>query len=869
MIGIVIVSHSKKLAEGVLELAEQMTRGAVPLEAVGGIDDPENPIGTDPMRVMAAIEAVAGRAEDGVLVVMDLGSALLSAETALDLLPEAVTAKVRLCAAPLVEGTVAAAVQASVGASLEAACVEAAAALTVKIHQLAPATGDSTPGAAPPAPPPATLPASGTSGATPATQAVGTAETAGATEAVGTDDTLTLTLVIANPLGLHARPAASLVATAGKFQSAITVRKGGRTASAKSINQVALLSVKHGDAIDVVITGPDARQAAAAITALHQDRFGERDEDVSAIPDQAVAETAAAPGVLTGSPASAGYAVGPAYAHWTAMPTVVPRKIADPAAEIRRLDQALIAARAAVQTLAEETQRALGKAQAAIFAVHGLILGDAALREAAVAHIREDAIDAAAAWAAVIQDTAAAYRRLDDAYMQARAADVLDCGARVLRLLTGQEEQPIRLDAPSIIVAHDLSPAAVAGLDPGLVLAVATETGGPTSHAAILARGQGIPAVVGVGAGLHQAVHGQVMALDGFSGKVWPAPDTAVRQGVAAQRQAWLAGRKRARAKGIQPAAMADGTPVAVMANIALPADAARALAEGAEGVGLFRSEFLFQDRDEAPDEDEQYAAYLAAGRAMGGRPVTIRTLDVGGDKPIAYLDLPKEANPFLGLRGVRFTLARPQLFRVQLRALLRAAGEANIRIMYPMVSDPAELEAVRAFEARVREELAGEGRRVADKVAAGIMIEVPAAVAVADKLAARCDFFSIGTNDLTQYVMAADRGNAAVAALCDSLHPAVLRLIARACHAAKTAGIEVALCGELAGDSRAAPLLLGLGLRELSMSAPSIAAVKEAVRVVDLKDCRALANQALDAVSAASVRALLREAADRLSPGS
>lgn len=851
MIGIVIVSHSKKLAEGVLELAEQMTRGAVPLEAVGGIDDPEHPIGTDPMRVMAAIEAVAGRAEDGVLVVMDLGSALLSAETALDLLPEAVAAKVRLCAAPLVEGTVAAAVQASVGASLEAASAEAAAALGVKIRQLAPLTGDTPPPDAPPVP---------ATAAPLADVAAGPADP---------DDALTLPLVIANTLGLHARPAANLVATAGKFQSTITVRKGGKTASAKSINQVALLSVKHGDAVDVIISGPDARQAAAAITALHQDHFGERDEDVTALPDQPVPKTDAALGVLAGSPASAGYAVGPAYAHWTAMPTVVPRKIADPGAEIRRLDQALATARAAVEALRQDTERSFGKARAAIFAVHGLILGDADLRQTAVDRIRTDAVDAAAAWAAVIQDTAAAYRRLDDAYMQARAADVLDCGARVLRLLTGQEEQPLRLDAPSVIVAHDLSPSAVAGLDPALVLGIATETGGPTSHAAILARGLGLPAVVGVGAGLRQVAHGRIMALDGFAGKVWPAPDAAVRQAVAEQREVWLAGRKRAKARGMEPAATADGTPVAVMANIALPADAARALTDGAEGVGLFRTEFLFQDRDQAPDEDEQYAAYLAAGRAMGGRPVTIRTLDVGGDKPIAYLDLPREANPFLGLRGVRFTLARPQLFRAQLRALLRAAGEANIRIMYPMISDVAELEAVRAFEARVRDELASEGRRVPDRVAAGIMIEVPAAVAVADKLAARCDFFSIGTNDLTQYVMAADRGNAAVATLCDSLNPAVLRLIARTCHAAKTAGIEVALCGELASDSRAAPLLLGLGLRELSMGAAAIAAVKEAVRAVDLKDCRALAHQALDAASAAAVRALLRESADRLSPGS
>ncbi|WP_428558917.1 MAG: phosphoenolpyruvate--protein phosphotransferase [Solidesulfovibrio sp. DCME] len=870
MIGIVIVSHSRKLAEGVLELAGQMTRGAVPMEAVGGIDDPDNPIGTDPMQVLAAIESVAGQAEGGVLVVMDLGSALMSAETALDFLDEAVRAKVRLCAAPLVEGTVAAAVQAATGASLGEADAEAATALEVKIHQLAPVTGTASPTGpasvpvSAPTDAPATTPTDAP--ATTPTDAAATAPTDGMSAALAPAPTslpheaARLELVIANKLGLHARPAANLVATAGKFRADIRLHKGDKSANAKSINQVALLAVKNGDAVAVTVSGPDAAEAVAALAALHKDHFGERDEDILAAPATAPETPCATTGdgAITATPASGGYAVGPAAVHEARLPEVSRRDTADPEAEIRALDQAIATARAAIGALRQEAERASGPAGAGIFTVHDLILGDGAMREAAVARITGEHCDAAYAWSQAVAAMATAYAGLDDAYMRARAADVSDCGGRVLRILAGEGEGGIRLTGEAVVVAHDLTPSDVAGLDAGLVRGLVTEVGGATSHAAILARSLGIPAVIGAAGCLGRIADGQVIALDGFTGTVWTAPEAALRADIAAKRTAWQAAGREAKARGAAPAVTRDGLAVPVWANIGQPADAAKALAGGAEGVGLFRTEFLFQDRDRAPDEQEQYEAYLAAAKAMEGRPVIIRTLDIGGDKPIKYLDMPREANPFLGQRGVRFCLARPELFRSQLRALLRAAAEADIRIMYPMIADVAELEGVLAFQARVRQELAGEGRAVAGRVKTGIMIEVPSAVAMADKLASRCDFFSIGTNDLTQYALAADRGNAAVATLCDSLHPAVLRLIGQACRAAAAAGIAVGMCGELAGDSRATPLLLGLGLTELSMSAPAIATVKEAVRAADRGACRALAAKAMDAPSAAAVRQLL-----------
>ena len=828
MIGIVIVSHSQKLAEGVLELASQMVQGSVVIEATGGIDDPDNPIGTDPMKVMEAIESVAASAEDGVLVLMDLGSALMSAETALDFLPDEVREKVLLCSAPIVEGTMAAAVQASVGASLQEASAEAATALGVKIQQLAPITGET----------------------------LTTPDCEQASDP--SENELSTELVIINKLGLHARPAANLVSTAGKFKSSIKISKGDKTASAKSINQVALLSVKNNDTITVTASGPDAQEALEALIKIHADNFGERDEDVTEIVQETKPSVQHIDGTICGAPASAGYAVGAAYVHQASLPDVTRTTISDSIAEIKRLDQAISAALSDLKQLQLETEKTAGKASAAIFEVHALILNDQDMRDKAASAISEQKINADFAWFEVMDSMAADFRSLDDTYMQARAADVIDCGGRVLRILTGVKEQAIHLKEESIIVAHDLSPSDVAGLDLKKVLGVITAIGGITSHAAILSRSMGIPAVIGAGESIQQIANGKTIVLDGFEGKVWIDPDQSLKDETAKKRAAWLAECEEAKAKGAAPAETLDGTEIMVMGNIGIPSDAPRVLEYGAEGVGLFRTEFLFQDRTAAPDEEEQFAAYVEAAKAMQDRPIIIRTLDIGGDKPVKYLDTPKEDNPFLGERGVRFCMARPELFRTQLRALLRAATAENIWIMYPMISDVDELKSVLNFQAKVRDELISEGLTIADKVKTGIMIEVPSAVAMADKLAAICDFFSIGTNDLTQYVMAADRGNGSVSKLCDNLNPAVLRMVAMTCNAAKAAGIEVGMCGELAGNSKAAPLLLGLGLDELSMNGPAIPSVKEAIRNVHMNDCRALAEKALSAKSSDEVKALL-----------
>jgi phosphocarrier protein FPr len=828
MVGIVVVSHSARLALGVLELAEQMVKGQVPLAAAGGIDDPDNPIGTDPMKVLGAIESVYS--DDGVVVLMDLGSALMSAEVALELLAPEQRANVHMIAAPLVEGAMAAAVQASVGGTVEQVIQEAQNALMPKIDHLPPAGAVA---AMPPTPQPA-----------PAVPAAAR----------------TIRLAILNRLGLHARPAALLVSTANRFQAAITLAKAGKTANAKSINQVATLGANQGDEIDVSAAGPDVDAALEAIQALADDYFGEREEPVLAAPDLRATRPAPAGKVgLAGIGASAGVAVGPARWYRPQVPEIEVLTVSDTDGELARLQTASDRARMEIETLRRETALQAGASEAAIFDAHRLILQDPALHDTVRHILNEQLINVEAAWQQAIQQTADAYRAMESAYMQARAADILDVGQRVLKHLVGVEPPSLVFDEPTILVAVDLAPSDTARLNPDHIMAVCTELGGYTSHSAILARSRGIPAVVGLGPGIATIADGQIVGLDGATGQVWLSPGKGQTTRLRRQREAWLSEWQRSISTARQPAITRDGHRIEVAANIGSPQDAEMALQFGAEGVGLFRTEFLFLDRQTAPTEEEQLEAYRQAAATMGERPVIIRTLDIGGDKPLPYLNLGREDNPFLGWRGLRFCLDTPEIFTPQLRAILRASAEHPLKLMFPMVGALHEVRAARAALAQAQAGLEAEGLAFNPRMEVGIMIEVPSAAAIADHLAREVDFFSIGTNDLTQYVMAADRGNARVATLADALHPAVLRMIRQTVEGAHGAGIWVGMCGELAGDALAAPLLVGLGLDELSMNAPAIPAAKEAVRSLTMDEARRLAAQALQLESADAVRQALR----------
>jgi phosphoenolpyruvate-protein phosphotransferase len=500
-------------------------------------------------------------------------------------------------------------------------------------------------------------------------------------------------------------------------------------------------------------------------------------------------------------------------------------------------------------TLRKQLMQRAEASEAAIFEVHRDILADTDLLDAVHAAIA-DGRGAALAWQDAIAEQAATLAQLADPLLAERAADIRDVGERVLRLLTGTDTAaPVLPDEPVIVVAYELTPSETAALDPRRVLGFCTAVGGPNAHTAILARALGLPAVVSAGPGVLELEPGTLIILDGTAGTLAVNPDErAVAAAQTAQRQEHDRKASAARAAG-EPAITADGHRIEVVANIGGLADAQKAAASGAEGVGLLRTEFLFLERSLAPTEEEQFAVYRDIAQALDGQPVIVRTLDIGGDKPLPYLDLPAEDNPFLGERGIRLCLAHPELLKEQLRAILRAASFGRLRIMFPMVADLAELRAARAIVEAIRAELG------APPVDIGIMVEVPSAALMADVLAEEVDFFSIGTNDLTQYTLAMDRTHPTLAAQADGLHPAVLRLIARTTEAAHAAGKWVGVCGELGADPQAVPILIGLGVDELSVSVPAIPTVKAQIRSLTRAECQERARQALACATAAQVR--------------
>jgi multiphosphoryl transfer protein len=828
VVGIVLVSHSHAIAEGAAELARQMGGEDVRVETAGGLDTPDHQIGTDAVLVEQAIERAWS--EDGVLVLMDLGSAVLSAEMALDLLPEHMRENVLLTEAPFVEGAVAAAVTSRIGSSLDRVAEEARGGLAAKAAHLGTEIAAEV-----------TPPATGT-------DAGGSASAEFPVETAH---------------GLHARPAAQLVRTAASFDADVRVTNlsaGRGPVSARSLNSVATLGVGHGDRIEVTATGAQAREAIEALVALAARNFDEQAEAAE------VARPSGTPvavdGGLAGLPASPGVAVGPARRFHT--PALEIGDVASRGAEEERraLDSAIAATGEAIEAQRGAVAGRAGAYQATIFEAHLLFLDDEALLDPTRAAIDAGAA-AARAWSDAVEDVASSWETIDDPYQRARAADLRSVGTQVLARLLGIEPPSPRLDEPGILVAADLAPADAAALDPATALGVATASGGPTSHAAVLARSLGIPAVVGLGDVVLDVREGAVVALDGNAGVLVVDPAPEVVQEFEARRREWEEADRTARAETASPVATLDGTTIEVSANVGSPDDVAGAVEAGADGIGLFRTEFLFMSRDAMPSEDEQEASYRAAAEALGGRPMIVRTLDAGADKPIPYLAQPAEANPFLGVRGLRLGLQRPELLDAQLRAILRVAADHPVRVMFPMVATLEEFRAGRAAVERSRSALVDAGSPAPDRIDVGVMIEVPSAALAADRLAEEADFFSIGTNDLAQYTLAAERGNERVAALADAMHPAVLELIRLAAAAAATKGRWTGVCGELAGDPLAAPLLIGLGVTELSMSAPAIPHVKRAVRLTDLASARALAERALATSSATEVRELLRAHAE------
>jgi len=564
---------------------------------------------------------------------------------------------------------------------------------------------------------------------------------------------------------------------------------------------------------------------------------------------------------LHGIAASRGIAIGPAFHFRRADLCFECCTVEDPAAEWARFEAALETAREQLADVYAKAEAESGAEQAAVFQAHAMMLEDPELLDAVQTAIEGQGVNAEAALSDAAEMYAQMLEALDDEYFCARAADVRDVVNRVLCILLGVAESPCAgLAIPSIILARDLTPSDTVMLDKSLVLGFCTAEGGATSHTAILARGLGLPAVVGAGLDVMKVPDGATLVLDGSEGTLLVDPDEETAAGYRSRHVAATAVLAQARERAREPAVTRDGHQVEVVANIGNVEGAQAALEAGAEGVGLLRTEFLYLERDHLPDEEEQYRAYRVIVDVFGGLPVILRTLDIGGDKELPYLDLPQEVNPFLGLRAVRLCLARPELFKLQLRAVLRAGAGRNLKVMFPMVATVAEVRAARTVLEECRAELLAEGQPAAEEMEIGIMVEVPAAAVMADHLAAEVDFFSIGTNDLSQYTLAADRTNALVAPLADGFHPAVLRLVRDVIAAAHAQGKWVGLCGELAGEPLAIPILLGLGLDEFSMNPPAIPLAKQIIRALTLDEAQTVARAALELDSPDDVRALVRE---------
>ena len=667
-------------------------------------------------------------------------------------------------------------------------------------------------------------------------------------------------IVIGNPLGLHARPAAVLVNLAKQFQAKVTLKRGAEQANAKSVVAIMALQVAHGDTITLEAIGEDAKSALTELTEAVRSGLGEAGAaPVSALASIAQSDLKAPPprpkstdpNIVLGVAASSGLAVGNTY-RIQEQKLVVAEVGESPSKERRQLEAAIAKAALEVESIRAKVHGQGNPGKAAIFAAHQEILDDPELMDIATSAINKGK-SAAFAWQQTYTTQATQLAQLDNELLAERANDIRDVGMRVLRILTGVEATEQKYPKNTILLAEDLTPSDMANLDRERVVGFCTLAGGTTSHVAILARSMGIPAIAGTEPRVLDLANGTPVILDGTKGTLrLNAPTEEIER-----TQNQIAKRKAKQAADLQtafgPAVTQDGHQVEIVANIGSLKDAEEAVALGTEGVGLLRTEFIFMERSKAPTEDEQTGIYRSIAEVLGpDKPMIVRTIDVGGDKPLPYLAMAHEENPFLGERGIRLGFDQPELQRTQLRAILRASTAGKLRVMFPMIGRVEELRMAKTMLEEERQKLN------LPPVEVGIMIEVPSAAVMAEQLAKEVDFFSVGTNDLTQYTLAMDRGHPKLAPFVDGLHPAVLRLIDQAVKGASRSGKWVGVCGGIGSDPQAIPILIGLGVKELSVSVSMIPTIKAQVRSLTLAHCQILASQALGLDSAAAVRDLV-----------
>ena len=826
MVGLLLVSHSKQLAEAVRELVLQITGPTFPVAVAAGVGDNYADLGTDAVHIAEVVQKLS--CPDGVLVLMDLGSAVLSAQTALELMDSPTLGPVRLCSGPLVEGAIAAAVSAQGGSSLAEVAAEAERGLAAKQQQLQPDA-------------PVEVP-------TATTQCVTTQP----------GETAEIELVIENQHGLHARPAAALVRSASRFSSSIAVSNlssGKGPAPARSLTSVALLQIRKGDRIKVSCTGADCGAALQAIRELAASGFGE----LHAAPAAEVfvpQKTKRAAGVQ-GAPGSDGIAIGPLALLQTAELQEGNEPAGEPATELAKLT-------AAIQSVRNELLRGSQQHSEprtggdAVLEAHALLLDDPVVMNALESALHARRLSASRAWNEVTNDLAANYLAMDDSYLQERAADIRDIARRVGRCMAGGAAQSsIRFPQPSILLSEELLPSEATACEPESVLGVITTKGSATSHSAIILRTLGIPMIVGA-TGISESDEGKIVAMDGSTGEFWIDPDAPTLARLQQTKHLHTQRKILVEAASRQPSVTLDGARMEVLANSGNSGDTSTAAQNGAEGIGLLRTEFLFASRREAPSEEEQAHALREAYAAISG-PIIVRTLDVGADKPLPFLPQGEEHNPYLGRRGIRLSLHSPNLFLSHLRAILRSGTGREIWIMFPMISRLQEVQQSMLLLEQAHSELENHSTPHLWPIKRGIMIEVPSAALCSEQLAESLDFFSIGTNDLTQYTMAAERGNSAVAELQDTLHPAVLRLMQSVVNGARRRKCHVSVCGDAASDPQAAALFAGIGVHCLSVRPKQVGEIKALFRDLRLSDLTEIARQALQCSEAEEVRRLIQ----------
>ncbi|QFG68883.1 phosphoenolpyruvate--protein phosphotransferase [Ornithinimicrobium pratense] len=844
MIGVVVVSHSRALARAVRDLALEMcTGGTSPVvELASGLD--EGTTGTDAAlvaEVVAAVDIATGG--DGVLILVDLGSAVLSAEMALELLDPGVAARVRVSPAPLVEGLLAAVVAAGTGADLDTCALEAERGLAAKVEHLG----------------------AGAREDRPARDSAGDAqETAVAEDArpwVSTE------LAVVGEHGLHARPAARLVTLVGRAKPGTEVRLtnvtiGHGPVDARSLSAVGTLGARQGHVLLAQARGAGAEQLLADLEELAASAFGDHAgpvEPLSELELPVPAAVSSEPGVA-GSGLDA--ALGPAIIGERPLsPGMDPgedpgpegRSPAEPEERIRQLERAIAQATGRLAALEEHARRHLGYGEAEVFAAHAILLRDPALQADVRARIRAGAT-AVTAWCGAVEMVAARFDALPDSYQRERAQDVRSIGDRVVRILLDHHE-PESL-GEGVLVVDELDPGLAISLDAHSVKGVLTRRGGGLGHGVLIARARGVPVLTGVGSRA-DVPPGTLLAFDARSGRVDVDPPPEVQTAFEAMLERRRKRRERALADTHLPVTTRDGLRITVKANVSSLAVARLGAGLGAEGSGLVRTEAVFARSRTAPTVEQQQEVYGAIAAAYHPHPVTIRTWDVGGDKPLDFLPSWPEANPFLGERGIRAFREDPTVLIDQLEAICRVAQEHRVNVLFPMVSslDDVDWARERLAEAAARAGLPG----LPDRLGVGLMVEVPAVAVRLGRLAQGLDFISIGSNDLSQYTLAAERGNPRLERWSDPLDPAVLQLIRFICERAPE-GVVVSLCGEMAADPDVARLLVGLGVRELSSTAAAVPAVKAVLRETSLEQLRELAAGALAARDAGAVRELLHQ---------